>query len=105
MADDSTDFAALEAEHRGMTDRDLMLKTLLRTNEAVRLIQTQNSAIVTIKGDYYGDEDRKIRGTKPMVESHEIAIDRGRTIIKTIAYALGVIGIGNIIAVLTVVAR
>ena len=105
MADDPTDLAALEPEHRGMTDRDLMLKTLLRTNEAVRLIQAQNGKLIQHDDDLYGNAARGIRGAKPLAEAHEVAIDRGRTTIKTIAYALGAIGIGNIIAVLTVVAR
>ena len=105
MADDPTDFAALEAEHRGMTDRDLMLKTLARTNEAVALIRAQNGRLAQHDDDLYGNPARGIRGAKPLAEAHEVAIDRGRTTIKTILGVLGLLGIGNIIAVLTVVAR
>ena len=98
MADDSTDLAALEAEHRGMSDRDLMLKTLA-------LIRAQNGKLAQHDDDLYGNTARGIRGAKPLAEAHEIAIDRGRTTIRTVVWLLGVIGVGNIVAVLTFLGR
>lgn len=88
----------LRAEVAHMSDREILL--LLLDGQ-----RTQNGAIAALHGDYYGDPERKITGTKGKVEAHELAIDRGRTTIRTVLAVLGLLGVGNIVAVLTVVAR
>ena len=77
-----------------MSDRDLMLEILGHVRE-------QNGAVAEVMTDYYGSEERKIKGTKPQVDENTKDIATGKTVSKTLMAVVGVIGVGNIIAVLS----
>ena len=93
-----TDLHILRTEWAQVSDRDLLLEILDGQRQ-------QNGAIAEIKADYYGDINRKIRGTKAMVISHETDINRARTTVRTLIGFLGAVGIGNIWAWVTVLGR
>ena len=52
--------------------------------------------------DYYGDDKRKIKGTKPQSEKNTVAIDRGTTVVKTLMWVVSVIGVANLVALMVV---
>lgn len=79
----------LRAQYADKSDRDLML-------EIIGLVQP-------IHTDYYGDDERSIRGTKPQVEQNTLDIDRAKTAGRVLYGAIGLIGVGNIVAWLTLV--
>jgi len=105
MTGDGFDFAALEAENRHLSDRDLMIRNLQRTNEALTLIRAQNGAVARISADLYGDTAHAIMGVKPMVREHDQAIDRARTTMRTVLTIVGIIGVGNLITLATLLAN
>jgi len=66
---------------------------------------TQNQKLITngqaqMHDDYYGNADRSIKGTKPMVEEHDDAINTSKTIVRTLLGVVGLVGIGNIVALI-----
>ncbi len=87
-----------------MSDRELLL--LIRTDQSKQLEREteRNGYLADIMSDYYGDDKRKITGTKPQSEKNTVAIDRGATVIKTLMWVISVIGVANIVAVLVVLA-
>lgn len=105
MTSDSYDFAALEAENHLLSDRDLMLRTLQRTNEALVLIRKQNGAVAEVKAEVYGDSTRSLKGLKPLVHEHDDAIKTARTTVRAVLGVVGVLGVGNLVALISLVAR
>ena len=76
-----------------------------KLDEIIGLIKTQNGDVAGLMADYYGDSERSIKGTKPQVDENTLTIDRGRTSIKTLMWAGGLIGVGNIAAWVSVIVR
>ena len=93
-----SEISNLRAEFHEVNDRDILLELLLGQ-------RVQNGAIAAIKGDFYGDTDRKIAGVKPKVEAHDLDINRARTTLKTLAFVVGLLGVGNLWAWLTVLGK
>ena len=91
-----TDINILRAEVAHMTDRDLLL-------EIIKGQRLQNGAIAKHAGDLYGDPERGIKGVRPLVDAHEIAIDRTRVRFQTVVGLVLFIGAGNLIALLTLI--
>ena len=72
-----------------MTDRQILLELLAGQRE-------QNGAIAALKADMWGDQTRDVRGIKPQVTAHELAIDRFRTTLRTVGWLAGFFGLGNL---------
>ena len=93
-----SDLTTVRAEFFQVNDREILLELLVGQ-------RTQNGAIAAIKGDFYGDPDRKIDGVKQKVEAHELQIERARTSARTLIAVVGILGAGNLWAWITVMAR
>jgi hypothetical protein len=89
-----TDIDLLRTEVAHMSDRDILLEILAGQ-------RTQNGAIAKHHDDLYGAESRNLKGVRPLVDAHELFIDRLRTRLQTLMGLIVVIGVGNLVALLT----
>jgi len=98
------DIERIRIETQGMSDRELLL--LIRTDQSAQLEREteRNGYLADIMSDYYGDEKRKITGTKPQVDENTILLDRGSTVVKTLMWVISVIGVANLVALMVVLA-
>ena len=96
------DLERIRIETQGMSDRELLL--LIRTDQSEQLEREteRNGYLADIMSDYYGDDKRKIKGTKPQSEKNTVAIDRGTTVVKTLMWVVSVIGVANLVALMVV---
>jgi hypothetical protein len=92
MVDQSLDIIRAEVEH--LSDRDLLL-------EIIKGQRIQNGTLARHDDDLYGNIARGIRGAKPMAEAHEVAIDRTRVRFQTVIALVLFVGVGNLVALLT----
>lgn len=95
---DHADIAALRVEVEAMSDRDILI-TLLAGQ------RRQNGKLADHDDDLYGNTERSILGVKPRVEEHDLALVRARASFRTVLFILGVLGVGNIAALLTLLSR
>ena len=72
--------------------------------EVLAQLRRVNGTVADHNDDLYGNPDRQVRGIKPQVAAHELAIDRSRVRFQTILAILGMLGVGNIVAWLRVLA-
>lgn len=98
---DRDDLARLEAEHRDMTDRELMLRVLARTNETLGLIRDQNGKVASLTIKVDGDpvapdlrpgNSREIKRAHDRLDLHDDLLNRARGAVAMIAILGGVIG-------------
>ena len=84
-----TDLDRLRVEKEPVSDRDLLLELL----HGQRI---QNGELARIKTDYYGNLDRDIKGTKPIVAEHDRDIAKAKTYVKAYGALLGIFGVGTV---------
>ena len=87
---------------RGMSDRDLMLSNNAKLDQVIEHMDEQNGKVRDLVADYYGDRKRSIKGSKQQTEENTSYIDRDRTVKRTLLAVVGVIGAGNLVALLSV---
>ena len=73
-------------ETRGKSERELILETLA-------LIKEQNSSVLRLLADIYGDPTHTIAGLKPMILKHDKWIDRAHTVLAGLAIVAGSLGV------------
>ena len=89
------DLERIRIETAGMSDNELLLHVLVE-------VRGINGSVAKIHTDYYGDDERSIKGTKPQVENNTMTIDRGTTVVKTLMWVVSAIGVANVVALMVV---
>ena len=88
-------------ETRGMTDRELMLDIYHRATEISGHLATLNGTVRDHNEEIYGSVEKKEPGMKEAVRAHDIDIRASKTVLKTLMAVVSIIGVGNVVALLT----
>jgi len=89
-----SDLSTVRAEFLEVNDREILLELLVGQ-------RAQNGAINRHETTLFGDLARQEQGLKVQVQAHQLDIARARTTLRAIIGFIGVIGIGNIAAWIT----
>lgn len=92
-------------ETRGMSDRDLMLATFHKTASIEAQLKAINGRVGDHHIEIHGDAAIQHVGLKELVVRNTAAIKTGKTVFATLAGVVSIIGIANLIAMLTLLTR
>ena len=92
-------------ETSSMNDRELMLNVYHRTTEIAGSLATLNGTVADHNQEIYGSDEKKETGIKSTVKCHDHDLRTGKTIIKTILGIISLIGVGNLVAWVTIAAQ
>ena len=89
------DVTAVQLEYAGRPDRDILLELVLGQ-------RVQNGTLIRLVTDVYGDDERGIVGlTKQSIENTEFRKNI-KAVFITLSAFVSLIGIANLIAILTI---